>query len=269
MHTVQCRPRRATLTGSVILAGLFAACISAWDIFYNPPNPDCDFCGIHYPKRGVEWPYSIITAAFVVVGALGYFHIEIGWFRPRPAIAYWAALLFVPYGFSALAIAALDSMQEGKDLELDWPFCVLAFCVVWYSFGYGREFLLHCSVVLLRKSILFIITFLSSTTAVLYMVAASDSDYCISLDLQEATSNTSLAPLLANERGRDAGADVANESGGTGNGARQDKKKAKSHESKDGQWRKMIHDILRDNGVRLIAPSELQTIATVGRGGCK
>ena len=100
------------------------------------------------------------------------------------------------------------------------------------------------------------------------MVATSDSDYCISLDLKEACGNTSLAPLLASERGRDAGADVADESGRVGNRARQDKK-TKSHDSKDGQWRKMLHDILRDNGVRLIAPSELQTIAVVGRGGCK
>ena len=87
----------------------------------------------------MEWPYFIITAAFTIVGIMGYFHLELGWIRPRPAIAYWSALLCVPYGGSALAIAALDS-YDIHDLDLDWPFCMLAFCVVWYSFGYGREF---------------------------------------------------------------------------------------------------------------------------------
>ena len=102
--------------------------------------------------------------------------------------------------------------------------------------------------------------------AVLYYVAACDSDFCINLDLKEATSNTTLAPLLGSERSRDAATPVADESGRVGNRAGQEKR-GKLQDSKDAQWRKMIHDILRDNGVRLIAPSELQTIATVGRGG--
>ena len=73
----------------------------------------CAWCGIHFPKAGVEFPYFAQALLFVLIGVLARKGKTWGRFRPRPAAVWWCAFEAVAYGLAAVGLTVLH--YAGRD----------------------------------------------------------------------------------------------------------------------------------------------------------
>ena len=99
-----------------------SACISAAYLGYVallPTSNTCGWCGVHYPKPGIEYPYLVASAVYGAIGGIAWKQpsapsptIEVS--RVRPAAAYWALTLSVAYGVAGAGVLILD--QWGSDV---------------------------------------------------------------------------------------------------------------------------------------------------------
>ena len=110
---------------SAALSAAVSACYLVY-VSLLPTSADCAWCGVHFPKPGIEYAYIVAAAVYVAIGgrAAGQRRSQPAGaagcgFRPRPAASAWCFTLAFAYGVSAIGLLGLD--QWG----LDAGFCLI------------------------------------------------------------------------------------------------------------------------------------------------
>ena len=93
----------------------------------------CAWCGIHFPKPGIEFAYAAQTALFVAAALLAKRGKRVCGkrIRLRPAVLYWSVFEAVAYGLAAIGLAILHFSGH------DSGYCFLLLALADYSFLYA------------------------------------------------------------------------------------------------------------------------------------
>lgn len=114
-----------------------------------PTADDCSWCGVHFPKPGIEIPYYTASATYILFAILARRRERTCGFVFRRAMWPWCVAMSIPYGVSAFGITILQYWG------LDAGYCIIDFCAFVYSVVYAPT---------------------------LYRVFVDDSRYCARMD---------------------------------------------------------------------------------------
>eukprot|EP00051_Salpingoeca_urceolata_P012215 m.151510 g.151510 ORF g.151510 m.151510 type:complete len:668 (-) comp17413_c0_seq2:218-2221(-) len=173
-------PVSTSLWVSAALSGVVAVGMFLVVQLLGTPT-DCPWCGIHFPRPGIEYAFVVLAALFLFTGVVSQLHrsklFHCTYFSPRSAIFVWCMNLTFSYGVSAVGLWLLHNGYGPTELG----YCLLDIVLVQYAIMYAPAF---------------------------YSCIAADSRFVRALELSEALQTSVLSPLLSEEDSERQSSDI-------------------------------------------------------------
>lgn len=118
---------KKSATAAMFFSFLISAALLTY-IYLDPQSCRCPWCGMHFPKPGIEVPYAIFTLWYSITAV---FASRPSLAVPRPAAVIWCVFVALAYGCATIGLFLLR--YTGADVG----YCLINLGVVWYGAMYA------------------------------------------------------------------------------------------------------------------------------------
>ncbi|CAE7919750.1 unnamed protein product, partial [Symbiodinium sp. KB8] len=161
-----CMDNRKSAWRAVVISLLFSLGYLTFALLIpSHPDPNCPWCGVHFPKAEILYPYFVAAAMYLTIFFISLKRQPCKTVFVRPAVTWWCAHLTFYYFFSSIGLWLVTQV------EVDFGFCLVDLALLEYVLVYA---------------------------GLLYFVFVKDTKYCLFLDTNRVLSSLNL-PLISAE----------------------------------------------------------------------